>query len=236
MKHLFFDLDRTLWDFERNSETALRLLYEDLKLADHLSSFEAFHKTYKKVNAKLWQSYGTGKLSKEVLRVKRFEDTLKSFQVDHPELANELSDGYIAISPHQTNVFPGTHETLETLKNDGYEMHIITNGFKEVQHIKLKNSKLIEYFDIIVCSEEVGKNKPAPEVFHHSLDRAKAKIEESVMIGDDIRADIHGAERVGMSAILFDPDRQYNERAHEWRVYTLDRIPEILPFMRKPGN
>lgn len=233
MKHLFFDLDRTLWDFEKNSETALRILFEDLELRNHVKDFESFHKTYKKINAKLWHSYGSGKLSKEVLRVKRFDDTLKSFQVDYQELANKLAEGYVAISPRQTHVFPGTHDTLDTLKKEGYEMHIITNGFKEVQFIKLENSNLSNYFDVIVCSEDVGKNKPAPDVFHHAMNQAKAKPEESVMIGDDFKVDILGAERVGMSAILFDPNREYNDRVHEWRIYSLDRIPEILPWIAK---
>lgn len=231
MKHLFFDLDRTLWDFERNSEAALRILFDDLDLGNHVKSFDSFHKTYKKINANLWKSYGAGNLAKEVLRVKRFEDTLKSFQAENQKLAEQLADGYVEISPRQTHVFPNTHETLETLKNEGYEMHIITNGFKEVQFIKLENSALIDYFDVIVCSEEVGKNKPAPEVFHHAMHHAKARPEESVMIGDDFKTDILGAERVGMSAILFDPDRTYNDRAHEWRIYSLERIPEILPFI-----
>lgn len=236
MKHLFFDLDRTLWDFERNSEAALRILFDELELGNRVKSFESFHKTYKKINAQLWQAYGTGKLTKEVLRVKRFDDTLKSFQADNRELAEQLADGYVSISPRQTHVFPNTHETLENLKNEGYRMHIITNGFKEVQYIKLENSKLLEYFDVIVCSEEVGKNKPAPEVFHHAMKHAEANPEESVMIGDDYRADILGAERVGMSTILFDPNRKFNERAHDWRIYSLERIPEILPFIAQQRN
>jgi putative hydrolase of the HAD superfamily len=233
LKHLFFDLDRTLWDFEKNSEAALQHLFIDLEIGNHISSFESFIKTYKQINARLWNSYGSGKLKKEVLRIKRFEDTLKSFQVDHPELASKLADGYVAISPRQTNIFPNTIETLEYLKKDGFQMHIITNGFKEVQHIKLENSKLRNYFDVIVCSEEVGKNKPAPEVFHHSMQLAGAKPEESVMIGDDLKVDILGAERVGMSGILFDPNRTYNDRAHDWHVYSLERIPELLPWIAK---
>ena len=233
MKHLFFDLDRTLWDFEKNSEQALRILYSELELGNHMRDFETFLNSYKKINARLWNSYGAGKISKELLRVKRFEDTLKSFQINDGKLAHQLADGYVATSPHQTNIFPNTHETLRTLKNDGYELHVITNGFKEIQAIKLENCSLRDYFDIIVCSEEVGKNKPAPEVFHHSMELAGAQPHESVMIGDDLKVDVFGAERAGMMGILFDPHRQYNDRAHEWRIHDLNRIPEILPFMKK---
>ncbi len=196
-----------------------------------MKSFDAFHNTYKKINARLWQQYGAGKLEKDILRIKRFEDTLKSFQVDPSHFSEELANGYVSISPRQTHLFPHAHETLNSLKSEGYQLHIITNGFLEVQHIKLENSALRDYFDIIVCSEEVGKNKPAPDVFHHAMNLAGAKPSESVMIGDDFKVDILGAERVGMAGILFDPDRTYNSRAHEWHIYSLDRIPELLPWI-----
>ncbi|XOV67159.1 MAG: YjjG family noncanonical pyrimidine nucleotidase [Fluviicola sp.] len=232
MKHIFFDLDRTLWDFEKNSEQALRILYDDLRLNDHMRDFETFFKSYKKINAKLWNSYGAGKLTKDVLRIKRFEDTLKSFQINSPEVAQQLAEGYVAISPRQTNIFPHTHETLEALKNEGKQLHIITNGFKEVQFIKLENCGLLDYFDVIICSEDVGKNKPAPEIFQHTMKLASAKPEESVMIGDDLRVDVQGAERQGMTGVLFDPHRFYKDRAHEWIIYDLSRLPEIIPFMK----
>ena len=118
MKHLFFDLDRTLWDFETNSKAALELLYEKHKLGDHTRSFQSFYTTYKKINGKLWNSYGQGKITKDVLRVKRFNDTLKSFQIDNLKLATEIGEGYVSTSPYQTSLFPGTKETLESLKNE----------------------------------------------------------------------------------------------------------------------
>lgn len=231
MKHIFFDLDRTLWDFEKNSEQALRILYAELNLGDHMRDFETFFKSYKKINAKLWHSYGSGKITKAVLRIKRFEDTLKSFQVAAPEIAQKLADGYVAISPRQKNIFPNTHEILQDLKKQEKQLHIITNGFKEVQFIKLENCGLLDYFDVIICSEDVGKNKPAPEIFQHTMKLANAKPEESVMIGDDLRVDVQGSERVGMTGVLFDPHRQYKNRAHEWQINDLSRLPEIIPFM-----
>lgn len=231
MKHLFFDLDRTLWDFEKNSRAALEILYTQLQLSDHTKSFESFYKAYKKINGRLWQQYGAGKLEKDVLRIKRFEDTFKSFQIDPSLFSEEMADGYVEISPRQTHIFPHAHETLTQLKADGHQLHIITNGFLEVQHIKLENCDLKDYFDIIVCSEEVGKNKPAPEVFHHAMQLAGATAKESVMIGDDFKVDILGAERVGMAGILFDSEKTYNSRTHEWHIHTLDRIPEILPWI-----
>lgn len=233
MKHIFFDLDRTLWDFDTNSKNALEIMFEQHKLGDKMRSFQSFYTTYKKINGKLWSSYGSGKITKEILRVKRFEDTLKSFQINDPSLAITLGEDYLNISPYQTNIFPGTIETLKALKSNDHELHIITNGFKEVQGIKLENSGLRDYFDVIVCSEEVGKNKPAPEVFHRATTLASANPKESIMIGDDYKVDIVGAERFGMKGILFDPLKSYRDGTHDWQIDSLDKIPGLIPWIKK---
>mgnify|MGYP002628301513 CR=1 FL=1 len=232
MKHLFFDLDRTLWDFETNSEAALKILFNELSLGDNIRSFRTFHTQYKKVNAELWFQYANGTVTKEDLRVKRFERTLLKFQVNDPKLALRLGDGYVELSPYQTNLFPKTIETLTSLKED-YQLHIITNGFKEVQFIKLKNSGLIDFFDVILCSEEVGKSKPSPDVFQYALRKANAQKKESLMIGDDYHADIIGAEKFGMQSILFDPLNKHGEGRHDWKIKRLDEIPALIPWIVK---
>lgn len=231
MKHLFFDLDHTLWDFDKNSEAALRLLYDDLNLGNDLRSFRSFHTAYKKINAELWYQYGIGNICKAELRVKRFSDTLSKFDVQNKELAEKLAEGYVATSPFQTNLFPHTKETLEGLKNDGYALHIITNGFKEIQDIKLTNSGIRNYFDIILCSEDVGKSKPAPEVFHTALNNAKATAHESLMIGDNYHADVLGAERAGITGVLFDPHFEHHDGRHDWQIRKLNEIPELIPWI-----
>jgi len=233
MKHLFFDLDRTLWDFETNSEAALKILFDQLKLGNEVRSFQAFHTHYKKINAELWFQYSKGDVTKENLRTKRFEHTLRKFKVDNPELVQKLSDGYIEISPYQTSLFPHTIETLESLKKNDHQLHIITNGFKEVQFIKLQNSGLIDFFDVILCSEEVGKRKPNPEVFQFALDKANATKKESLMIGDDYHTDIVGAEKFGMQSILFDPENKHQEGRHDWKIKCLNEIPELIPWIVK---
>lgn len=231
MKHLFFDLDRTLWDFDKNSEAALTILYDELNLQDHLRSFRSFYTKYKKVNGELWDQYSKGKITKDILRVKRFQDTLAHFDVKSKELSHAMADGYVALSPHQTNLFPDTIETLEKLRNDNFDLHIITNGFLEVQHIKLDKSGLKPYFDIILCSEEVGKSKPSRLVFDHALGMANATADESIMIGDSYEADIVGAENAGIRAILFDPNRIHREGRHKWHIHELKAIPDTLPWM-----
>ncbi|MBB78285.1 MAG: noncanonical pyrimidine nucleotidase, YjjG family [Crocinitomicaceae bacterium] len=233
MKNIFFDLDRTLWDFEKNSEKALMLIYKELHLEKQLKSFDSFLKTYKKINSSLWHQYGLGKIKKSELRVSRFSLTLNKFGINDNFLAKKLGDEYIKTSPYQTSLFPYAIETLKNLINDGYKLHIITNGFKEVQYIKLEKSKLINFFSVIVCSEEVGKNKPAKDVFEYAISKAKAKATESIMIGDDYLVDIIGAEKVGMKGILFNPSGRYKDDTHKWQIKSLDEIPRLIPWVQK---
>lgn len=230
-KHLFFDLDRTLWDFEKNSEIALKQLYDELGLKASIVDFEDFHARYKEHNSELWKLYGSGKMTKEVLRNERFKRALDDFGIDDPIVVQNISDGYVELSPKQTALFPNTLETLQYLQKEGFNMHIITNGFKEVQTIKLDRSGLEKFFDVIVCSEDVGKNKPNPDIFHYSLKKAGADPLSSVMIGDDHEVDIRGAANVGMNGVLFDPLNELEHTNEEWRIQSIDELPGILPWI-----
>ncbi len=229
--HLFFDLDRTLWDFDKNSQVALKILHKELDLQSKGINFYDFFHKYKRINAELWVEYGKGKITKEELRTTRFEKCLIKFGVVDDELNQKLNDGYIEISPNQTHVFPHSHETIKELKNDEYNLHIITNGFKEVQYRKLDNCGFSTYFDVILCSEEVGKNKPAPDVFHAAMEKAGADPKNSVMIGDDLHVDYLGALNAGMKAILFDPEKNHRTRKDDHHIQSLKQIPEILPWV-----
>jgi putative hydrolase of the HAD superfamily len=184
-RHLFFDLDRTLWDFEKNSEKALKFLFDETQSIHQLPSFYKFKQTYKDINAKLWKKYGKGEISKEELRNTRFNATFIKFGINNTELNDYFNREYLTISPLQTAIFPNTIETLNVLQKEGYMMHIITNGFKEVQLTKLKNCGLYDYFNSIVSSEEVGFNKPDIRIFKYAMLLANALPQHSVMIGDD---------------------------------------------------
>lgn len=228
LEHIFFDLDRTLWDFDRNSKSALTQLFYELKLDGFVEDFEVFHEVYRKINATYWEDYANGRVSKENLRIGRFYDTLVKFGRDDLKLSTDLADGYVSVSPYQTHLFPGTKEVLQELNNQNYKLHIITNGFKEVQFIKLENSGLRQFFEDVLCSEEVGKNKPNPEIFHAALQRANAKNSNSMMIGDDFEADVLGAERVGIRGVLFDPHDVYEARNEIERIKHFEELPLIL--------
>ena len=228
IKDVFFDLDRTLWDFERNSESALRIIYDELKLSDHSSSFDAFLHIYKEINAKFWRDYAEGKIDKIQLRNGRFTDTLKEFKIDNAKMGEDMSSRYLEISPFQTHLFPSTKEILTDLKDNNYKLHIITNGFKEVQFTKLENSGIIHFFDDILCSEEIGKAKPHSLVFEGALKRTNAKAENSIMIGDDFNADVIGAENAGIRGVLFDPFQKHTNKIGVDRVEHLEEIPPLI--------
>jgi putative hydrolase of the HAD superfamily len=205
VKHIFFDLDHTLWDFEKNSQETLKDLFFEMELNLHIESFERFMKKYREINNRYWNLYRQNKVTKEQVRNGRFKDTLNFFKLSDAEgLSIQLGDKYITISPTKTNLFPNTHQILSQLKQK-YQLHIITNGFKEVQHTKLEKSNLIQYFDVVVCSEESGKKKPHKDVFNLALTNAKTLPKESLMVGDNLEADIIGANKVGMKTIWFNP-------------------------------
>ncbi len=211
IQHIFFDLDHTLWDFEKNSSEALFEIYFEMQLDNEINDVETFIATYQKINAKYWSLYNHGKVTKSQVRTGRFQDTLNAFNVSNAdEKAVIIGETYIQRSPYKTNLFPDAHDTLRYLK-DKYQLHIITNGFTEVQFIKLDECNLTNYFDLILCTEEVGVNKPNPLVFNTALSRTNANPSESLMIGDNPETDIRGAQNCAMHTVLFNPHQQSHD-------------------------
>ena len=207
--HLFFDLDNTLWDFDLNSYQVLQNLYGDLDLKNKLSvDFDSFHAFYKRKNDELWQMYYKQQIQKSELRYKRFHDSFLNFGLDDIELSKYLSEEYVRISPYSKALKPGTVETLDALSKK-HQLHIITNGFKEVQNIKIDNCGLRPYFKEVIISEEHGLTKPNIEIFRLAQNRASATKEECVMIGDNWVSDIEGALGAGWKAVFY----HVNEKA-----------------------
>ena len=145
-KHLFFDLDRTIWDFDENSKETLSEIYDKFQLNKHYNNFTQFYNIYHTNNDKLWSEYRSGNMKKEVLRSLRFFNALLDIGVKDQKLARQIGDDYVKFSPLKKNVFPYTYESLEYLQEKKYKLHIITNGFNEVQFIKMKNCNLNDFF------------------------------------------------------------------------------------------
>ena len=224
IKHIFFDLDHTIWDFDRNAQETLMELYEIYKLKElGLTSAEDFITTYTVNNHQLWAQYHVGKITKEALRAERFRKTFIDLGL-HPELipANFEAD-YVAMGPTKTHLFDGAENVLAYLQKK-YHLHIISNGFKEAVVTKMTVSKLNPYFKNVVISEDVGVNKPDQAIFEHALNLAKAKKPESIMIGDSLEADIRGAQNFGMRAIFFNPLAVEKPTDVNWQINSLREL------------
>ncbi len=227
-KHIFFDLDHTLWDFDTNSKQALLQIYDEQKLTERgISSFDNFVGRYKAINDRYWALYHNNIVSKEKLRLGRFHDALKEFGVDDVALAESMAQSYLDLSPMQTALFPDAIEVLGYLQQK-YALHLITNGFAEVQWIKLERSGLRPFFEHIIISEEVGTQKPDKEIFEIAMERAKTVSTECVMIGDNYNTDIVGARNAGMDQIFFNPKKNRKREAVTHEVATLLQLKEIL--------
>lgn len=207
--HVFFDLDHTLWDFEKNSALAIETIFNKHAINVNLQLF-LFH--YVPINIKYWELYRVDKITQLELRLGRLKDTfeLLNFQIDDDKIIF-LSEEYIEYLPKFNHLFDGAIEILDYLKPK-YNLHIITNGFQEIQDNKLKNSNIDHYFTTITNSEMAGVKKPNPKIFDYAITEAKASKSNSIMIGDCIDADVKGALNFGMHAILFniDPSKSYD--------------------------
>jgi len=227
-QNIFFDLDRTLWDFDKNSEKTLKQLFRDYSLQNTFGNFLFFKSRYEYHNKKLWLAYYQNRIEKEELSYRRFYLTLKEAGLDEMGLAKEIAHDFIDLSPLQTEVFPNTHECLEYLKNKNYQLHIITNGFNEVQGRKLQNSKLEKYFNQIITSENAGANKPHAQIFEYALKQTGAVIEKSIMIGDDLSTDIKGARDMGMDHIYFNPKKAKHDEKLTFEIENLKELIDIF--------
>lgn len=226
-KHIFFDLDRTLWDFEQNKVDALRDLFFDYNLDNVFPDVMTFINTFTRNNDYLWDKYIKGELTKDVLRYKRFEVTLQDYSTKNEKLAKTLGEEYLKIMPLKTALINGTRDLLEYL-SPKYKLHIISNGFNEVQFPKLERCHIAKYFEWVVTSENAGYHKPDPRVFGYSLSKANAKKEESIMIGDDLEIDIVGAKKFGMDQVYFNPEKKPHKLKVTHEVQSLSEIIKIL--------
>jgi len=226
--HLFFDLDRTLWDFEGNAKQTLSDLYQEFELFNHFKTFEEFRSIFEVHNDRLWEEYRHGRIAKDMLRKLRFDLTLKSVKVKNEHLANLLDTRYISDSPQKTRLMPNAVELLEYLKQRGYRMLIITNGFNEVQWIKLKVCGLEQYFDKMLTSENVGHQKPDPRIFNHALKEAGCRASRALMIGDDFAVDIAGAKDAGIDQVYYNPNGLKATISPTYEVADLIELKRIL--------
>ncbi|ULC60216.1 YjjG family noncanonical pyrimidine nucleotidase [Flaviramulus sp. BrNp1-15] len=198
---VFFDLDHTLWDFDKNSALTFEKIFNINNVNVSINDF-LLH--YEPINLKYWKLYREEKIEKEALRFSRLNDAFLAIDLKvEKELIYKLSEDYITHLTSFNHLFKNTFEILDYLSLN-YKLHIITNGFDEVQHKKLTKSNIHQYFKTVTNSEMVGVKKPNPKIFNFALELAKTEVNKSIMIGDSYEADILGAQNIGMDVIFFD--------------------------------
>ena len=228
-QHLFFDLDHTIWDFETNAKETLHDLYKIHELHQKgVTSFDEFFSNYSIHNHKLWDRYTKGFIKQDELKWKRMYLALLDFKIANQDLANQLSEGFVKILPTKTNLFAYSVEILTYLKSKNYQLHLITNGFEEIQHNKLKNTQLTHFFDEVVTSQGSNSLKPNKDIFEFALNTANATTDNSIMLGDNIDADIEGAINAGLDTVYVNHinDEKYTRATHT--IFHLQELEQIF--------
>ena len=228
-RHLFFDLDHTLWDFEANARATLEELHTSLKLEEKgVDDFELFYTNYLVHNERLWEQYRNGFIKQNELRGKRMRLALLDFKIVNEELSEKMNVRFLELLPTRTIVFPYCFEILDYLIEKKYTLHLITNGFEEVQHSKLKYSGLAKYFTEVITSEGSNYLKPNKEIFEYAFSKSNAKPDESIMIGDNIEVDIAGAINAGIDSVFVNHNKIEVEQKATYTVYSLNEMQKIF--------
>lgn len=201
-RHLFFDLDHTLWDFDSNSREALQDIYASLSLEKAgVYDFGIFHSNYLVHNNRLWDKYRNGQIRVDELRWKRMSLSLLDFKIGDDALARKMGNAFLEVLPSKTLLFPDTMYILRYLTDKKYQLHLITNGFEKTQHQKLQSAGIGGFFREVITSEGSNSLKPHPEIFEYALLKTGAEKRESIMIGDTPEVDILGAINAGMDQV-----------------------------------
>ena len=224
VQHIFFDLDHTLWDFEKNSGATFKSIFEELNFEFSLEQFLDF---YNPINHYYWKQYRENRISEVELRYLRLEKTFEAMKVPSTAaLIDRVSELYIQQLSTHTELFEGTVSVLEYLSSK-YTLHIITNGFEHVQQCKLENSGIAQFFKIVLTAEKIGFKKPHATIFMSALKIAEVLPEHAMMIGDSLEADIQGALKLGMQAIHFN---SHMETYHE-ECLIIDQLSDLTNLL-----
>lgn len=228
-QHIFFDLDHTLWDFETNAKETLADLYElNNLMALGVDDFYKFYQQYSVHNHRLWDRYTKGFIKQDELKWKRMWLALLDYKIANEPLARKMAEEFTTILPNKINLFSYTTEILEYLKHKGYTLHLITNGFEALQFNKLKNTNLHGYFNEVITSEASNSLKPNKEIFDYALSKAKANLANSIMIGDNIDADIEGAINAGLDAVYVNHINNEPYKRANHTIFHLKELEELF--------
>lgn len=227
-KHLFFDLDHTLWDFEHNSKKALTSVFYECDLRRmNVQSPDHFIETYLPINYQMWSAYRRGEIDAQEVKHLRFQNTLKKFGLVSQSMVKDVGDAYLAHLPRGGNLMPNVLHILKKL-HAHYRLHVVTNGFQAITKVKLQNSGITDFFQLVLSAEEVGVLKPDKRVFQTAVNKTKAKVEESLFIGDSIIADIEGASSFGMDQVFYNPKNKQHQAEPTYEITDMAELESIL--------
>lgn len=228
-KHLFFDLDHTLWDFDTNARHTLTDIYTEFEMHKRVTApFDDFYKKYLHHNEILWDRYHNGFISADELKWKRMWRTLLDFKIGDEVLAKNLSSRFLEILPTKKEVFPHAIEILQYLTDRKYTLHLITNGFEKTQWSKLASSGMTHFFTHMITSETSNSLKPKKEIFEYALNKTNALLRESIMIGDNLEVDIQGAINAGMDCIYVNHITAGPSLLPTYTITHLQQLEDIL--------
>ncbi len=226
-KCIFFDLDHTLWDYECNARETLQELHTAYMLEDRGIPFVDFHQQFNKVNSDLWEQYDRGRITNDVIRNERFQKVLAHFNVVDDKLNATLSYEYLYGCPKKANLVPHAKEVLEYLSRN-YTMTVVTNGFDEIQAVKLLSGNITHYFNHVITSQKAGHKKPAREIFDYALSINNLKCHEAIMIGDNLLTDIAGARNASIDTVFYNPGALVHEEKVSHEIRCLSELQQIL--------
>lgn len=228
-KHIFFDLDNTLWDHRKNAYLTLKEIFKREEVEYKYSiDFEDFHREYFTINERLWEQIRDGEIDKEYLRKHRFYDAFLFFGIDDFELAQIFEHNFLDEILNYNDLVEGAVELLEYLTEQKYRLHILSNGFQEVTNRKCELSGISAFFETITSADEINIRKPKPQIYEYALKKAGANKEESMMIGDDWIADVEGAKAFGLQVVFFDV---FNDNFEAEEVKVIKKLKEITEFL-----
>jgi YjjG family noncanonical pyrimidine nucleotidase len=244
-RHIFFDLDHTLWDFERNANECLIEIYEKYGLEKlifeqnilkekndntlNINSLEEFLLSFDVVNHELWRLLDKRQITHIELRERRFKETLAALNVEiEVVLSDQLNNEFLQLLPTKSHLIDGAVEILEYLLPK-YELHIITNGFDEIQASKMQSSEIFHYFGEVITNERANARKPEKEIFDYAIKLTNATFQESIMIGDNYEADILGGISAGIDTVFYNPSGE--GITHKNPTYEIDNLLELKKIL-----
>jgi putative hydrolase of the HAD superfamily len=226
-KHIFFDLDRTLWDFNKNSSETLADIVKVYKLDNSISGIDEFILYFHLYNDRLWDNYKEGKIRKQLLRQERFRLLLNRYKITDKSLVERISQYYLNTAPTKTALIEDSAEILEYLALK-YKLYVISNGFYDVQLTKILNSGISKYFLKVFTSDRIGYAKPDKRIYEYAVRSVNAHKEDCLMVGDDMKNDIVGAANAGLDQVFFNPDNSLQSTQPTYEIKRLSDLKELL--------